>query len=141
VSRRRRIKRPPPTQGQRISVPDTAIEPSDNQPPLFSLRYLDNGAYALSRCQVREKAAFADTLYRLSQLSWGELRLSPRHGLGYERIARQAIRAGIPRHITEDVTYFIAFRFLGRAPMVGYRVGAIFYILWLDRGFTLYDHG
>jgi len=25
--------------------------------------------------------------------------------------------------------------------MVGYRVQAVFYILWLDRDFTLYDHG
>jgi hypothetical protein len=30
---------------------------------------------------------------------------------------------------------------MNRAPMVGYRVQAIFYILWLDRDFTLYDHG
>ena len=44
-------------------------------------------------------------------------------------------------HLTEDVQRLIAFRFAGNAPMVGYRVQAIFYILWLDRDFTLYDHG
>jgi len=25
--------------------------------------------------------------------------------------------------------------------MVGYRQGHIFHVLWLDRDFTLYDHG
>jgi hypothetical protein len=44
-------------------------------------------------------------------------------------------------HLTEDVQRLIAFRFAGNRPMVGYRVQAIFYLLWLDRDFTLYDHG
>jgi hypothetical protein len=45
-----------------------------------------------------------------------------------------------PPHVTEDVQRFIAFRFFGKAPMVGYRVQAIFYLLWLDCSFTLYEH-
>jgi hypothetical protein len=137
----RRLRRPPPTQGPRLRIADKADEPPDQQPPLFSLRYLDRRTYSLAACQQREKAAFADTLDRLSQLPWRELRLSPRHGLGYEQIPRHAIRAPIPAHVTEDVQRFIAFRFFGQAPMVGYRVQAIFYLLWLDRTFTLYDHG
>ena len=140
MSPRQRLRRPPPTQGPRLRVSDRTDEPPDAQPPLFSLRYLDRRIYSLAACQQREKAAFADTLDRLSQLPWSELRLSPRHGLGYEQIPRQVIRAPIPPHITEDVQRFIAFRFFGRAPMVGYRVQAVLYILWLDRTFTLYEH-
>ena len=56
-----------------------------------------------------------------------------------EKIERDALRAGIPRHITEEVN-LVAFRFFGKAPMVGYRVKAIFYVVWLDRAFTLYPH-
>jgi len=141
VSPRRRLRRPPPTQGPRLRVPDTTDEPPDQQPPLFSLRYLDRGRYGLTVCQQRERAVFADTLDRLSQRSWSELRLSPRHGLGYEQIPRHAIRVPLPSHLTEDVQRFIAFRCAGNAPMVGYRVQTIFYLLWLDRDFTLYDHG
>jgi hypothetical protein len=141
VSRRQHLRRPPPTQGPRLRVSATADELPDQHLPLFSLRYLDLGRYGLAACQQREKAAFADTLDRLSQLSWSELRLSPRHGLGYEQIPRHALRVSLPSHLTEDVQRLIAFRFTGNAPMVGYRVQAIFYILWLDRDFTLYDHG
>ena len=59
---------------------------------------------------------------------------------GMSRSPRDALRAPIPSHITADVQRFIAFRFVGQAPMVGYRVQAVFYILWLDRTFTLYEH-
>lgn len=141
MSPRRRIRHPPLSQGRYLQVADTPDEPPDQSPPLFSLRYLDRGRYGLAACQQREKAAFADTLDRLSQLPWSELRLAPRHGLGYEQLPRHAIRAAVPSHLTEDVQRFIAFRFSGTAPMLGYRVQAIFYILWLDRDFTLYDHG
>jgi hypothetical protein len=59
--------------------------------------------------------------------------------LGYEKIAKKSIRATIPTHIKDDVV-FIAFRFYGKAPMVGYREDVVFHLLWIDRDFTLYQH-
>lgn len=102
------------------------------------LRYLQKG-YCLDCCQKHEKAAFADRLFRLSRMSWDEIRKSDKHGLGTEKIARNAIKAPIPKHVTQDVD-FIAFRFCSKAPMVGYKIGATFYVLWLDREFKLYKH-
>ncbi|EJA7721898.1 hypothetical protein RLV03_000378 [Salmonella enterica subsp. enterica serovar Benin] len=110
----------------------------DNSPPTFSFRYLQRG-YCIDCCEKNEKAALADTLFRLSSLSWAQIRQSPRHGLGYEKIARSSIKAAIPGHITEDVD-FIAFRFCKLAPMVGYRLGGTLYIVWLDREYKLYRH-
>jgi hypothetical protein len=126
--------------GKRITAtPQLRDVAPEQQSPLFSLFHLQKG-YSLSDCTKAEKAAFADTLLRLSQLTWNEMGSSPRHGLGYERIQRDAIRSSIPIHIKEDVN-FIAFRFCGKAPMVGYRDGNIFHVLWLDRAYSLYDHG
>lgn len=77
----------------------------------------------------------------MSRLPWRELRQAPRHGLGYEQIGRDSIRAGIPATVSEDVN-FIAFRFDGKKPMVGFRdADGVFNILWIDRDFTLYNHG
>jgi hypothetical protein len=124
--------------GKRISPREIVDLPPEQESPLFSLRYM-NKDYSLSQCTKDEKAAFADTLYKLNQLTWSEINACPRHGLGYEKIARSSIRAPIPSHLKDDVN-FIAFRFCGKAPMVGYRDGAVFYVIWLDRGFTLYPH-
>lgn len=125
-------------QGERISARETTDIPPEQQPPMFSLRYINKG-YSIAECTKDEKAALVDTLYQLSQLTWSQIKASPRHGLGYEKIDRNAIKSSIPTHIKDDVN-FIAFRFCGMAPMVGYRDAAVFYVIWLDRDFTLYPH-
>lgn len=107
--------------------------------PKFSFAYLDKD-YCLSKCTKDEKAALADKLHQLSQLSWLDINNAARHGQGYEKINRTSIKGRIPPSLTEDVN-ILAFRFFGKAPMVGYRVAEVFYIVWLDRQFVLYDHG
>ncbi|WP_228020365.1 hypothetical protein [Sphaerospermopsis sp. LEGE 08334] len=52
-------------------------------------------------------------------MGWNEIHSQGRHQLGYEKISRNAIKAPIPKFITEDVN-FIAFRFSGIKAMVGY---------------------
>lgn len=134
-----KFKNPQPTTGVRIQ-PRTSYTKSDlDEHPVFSLRYL-GGDYCLSKCQREEKAAFASTLHQLGQRTWGEINGLDRHKNGSEIIPRESIKGKIPNHITPDVR-FIAFRFYKKAPMVGYREGNIFHIIWLDRQFILYDHG
>ena len=124
--------------GKNISPPITTEESPEQEPPIFSLPYMSKD-FCISGCNKEEKAAFADTLYKLSQLTWSQINSSGRHGSGYERIAQTSIKASIPKHITQDVN-LIAFRFCAKAPMVGYRDRATFYVIWLDRAFTLYNH-
>lgn len=127
-------------EGRRIaSPPATAEIPPQQQTPVFCLRYLQ-GDYCLSKCNKDEKAALSDTLQQLSRLTWAQIAVAPRKGAGYEKIARNSLKSGLPPHLTDDVNV-LAFRFFGNAPMVGYRDGRVFHILFLDRDFTLYDHG
>jgi len=129
--------------GSRIKVNDSASSPGENPdslPPIFCLRYLSK-EYCLSACEKNEKSLFADAIHRLSQLSWRQLRHAPKDGVGYEKISQTAITGGsIPDVVTPEVR-LISFRCFGKAPMVGFKSGRIFHILWLDRKFTLYDHG
>ena len=67
--------------GKRISPREIVDLPPEQESPLFSLRYM-NKDYSLSQCTKDEKAAFADTLYKLNQLTWSEINACPRHGLG-----------------------------------------------------------
>lgn len=118
--------------------PEDKAKVIDRSPPEFSFRYLQKG-FCVDCCEQKEKAALTDKLFRLSQLSWADIRQQHRHKLGYEKISRNSIKAAIPAHVTEDVE-LIAFRFCSKAPMVGYKRDATFYVLWLDRAFTLYNH-
>lgn len=108
--------------------------------PIFSLEYLQNG-FDLEACTKDQKASLADALRKYSQMTWADIISSHRHKGGQEKIARNSIKAPIPNDITEDIQDFIALRFCGKRPMVGYRVNDIFYIVWLDTNFKLYDHG
>ena len=135
----RKFKQPAPNKGKYVAPQPTVEESPEQQPPVFSLRYLQKD-WGLSDCDKEEKAAFADTLGILSQMTWAQIKGAHRHGKGTEKIDRKAIKAPIPSHVTEDVV-FLAIRFASMKAMVGYRDGVVFYVLWLDRGYNLYSHG
>ena len=135
-----KIKRPKPGQGWRIKpheIPDAPIS-HDEKRPIFSLEHMQP-THSVRTCQHNDRAEFASKLYEMSQLSWGQLKQAPRHGLGSETISQNAIRAPMPQSVTRDIR-LIAFRFSGKKPMVGYRVNEVFFVLWLDYNYTLYDH-
>lgn len=110
----------------------------DREKPLFSFHFLQKG-YCITDCNRDEKARFAETLRKLSQLEWMKLKNSQRHGLGCEKISVGAIKEGVPANIPKR-DHFLAFRFDGKKPMVGYRENAVFHVLWLDSKFKLYKH-
>ena len=101
---------------------------------------LCSGPFSFRELDKEHKAAFADSVYSRSKLTWVTLKKSDRHALGYEKIPLRQIRGQKPRVLTPDVEDVIAFRFHGRAPMVGYRDEDIFYVIWFDPGYKLYPH-
>ena len=139
-SNKSKIASPSIQQGQRLRVHTSTDKPPGQLPPVFSLEYLDSDKYSLDKCDQRERADFAIALYRRSRLTWNQIQCAHKHGLGSEPLPHSAIKAAIPEHVTPEVT-LLAFRFSDKKPMVGYRRGRIFYVLWLDRKFALYDHG
>ena len=128
-------------QSNRLNLPShqTNKVNYDKEHPHFSFRYLQ-GNYCLTKCDENHQASFARKMHKLSQMSWQEIKQCGRHQLGFEKISRNNIKSGIPSHVTEDVN-FIAFRYCGMSAMVGYRSKEVFHVLWLDRDFTLYNHG
>lgn len=136
----KRLKEPAKDNGQRIKAQVVPSISPQQMRPKFGLEHLRR-SHCLSNCTKDEKAALADRLHELSQLTWQQIAQAPRGGQGSEIISRDAIgEKQIPSVITED-TNILAFRFAGKAPMVGYRSEEVFHIVWLDRAFDLYDHG
>ncbi len=126
-------------EGARIKTHASSNETPDAKRPVFCFEFMVSG-YCIESVSKDQKAALADALFKRSRMTWGEMKLAPRHGLGYERIGRSSFKVGIPACVKDDVD-LIAFRFMAKAPMVGFRDGQIFRVLWLDHNFTVYNHG
>ncbi len=108
--------------------------------PIFSLERIQPGDFCFSNLKTGDKAAFADSIFKRRTLTWEKLKNEDRHKLGSEKINKKSIKATIPKFITEDEQNFLALRFNGLKAMVGYKVNNIFYVLWFDPKFKLYDH-
>lgn len=121
-------------------VGSSAQENADTMPPVFAFDKMQDGTgFSVNCCDDTNRSAALRRLFLLSKMTWSQIQNAPRHGLGTEKIARSAIKAAIPLAVTEDVT-FLALRYSGKAPMVGYRDGRTFHVLYLDHNFSLYDH-
>lgn len=134
-----RIKSP------QVSKSDSGISANstpnyDLMPPVFSLERIQQSGYCLSDLCKDDKAAFAESIFKRKSISWSDIKKIDRHSLGFEKIDKSSIKAPMPPFITEDMDHFLAFRFHGMKPMVGYRKQNIFFILWFDKDFTLYNH-
>lgn len=106
--------------------------------PIFCLKFLHK-EFSLEQCDKNDKSALIDQIYRLSQLTWREIMLAPKHGMGSEKISIDSLKTRLDNNFSEDET-ILALRFSGKKPMVGIKRDNIFHILFLDTKFTLYKH-
>lgn len=134
----KQFRKPRPEKGKHIQAKASATKPTNQESPKFSFYHLQS-SHCISKCEKNEKVAFVDALFKRSQMTWQQLLQAGKHHLGSEVIDRDSIKAAIPPFITDEVT-LLAFRFNGNAPMVGYRDGSTFHVIWIDRAFDLYDH-
>jgi len=135
------FRKPEPNKGKKLDLSksaETAKVDYNREKPTFCLRYVDP-AYCITSCDKDDKASFAERIRQLSTMTWNDIINADRHGFGLETIARDALPKA-PANVSEDVR-FIALRFSGKKPMVGYRTADMFHVIWFDRDFNLYDHG
>lgn len=131
----RRLQPPPPQASSRLQPPAG----TDPLPILFSFYHCQRGPHGFDTLSAADQRAVATMLYERRAVTWSEARAAPRHGLGFEKIPAHQLPA-LPAGLTADTT-FLAMRFSGRKPLVGFRTGQVFHIVWFDGDFTLYDHG
>lgn len=113
----------------------------DKVPPAFSFEKMQDGSgNSFNCCEDEDRLYLAKRIFMLSRLPWEQIRGAPREGLGSEEIGRSQISHGIPASVTEDVQYFHSLHYVAKKRFVGYRVGQIFYVLWVDHNFKVYKH-
>ncbi|HIP47670.1 MAG TPA: hypothetical protein EYG92_01710 [Lutibacter sp.] len=125
-----------------IKTTEVAPQVKAFEKPVFSFFNMRNGKYHIDTCSQEQRSSLALKLSKIGQLSWQDLKTkATKSGLGYEFIDKKAIKGDSVDHLSEDIK-LMAFRFWTQAPMVGYRCSnGAFHILWLDKDFTLYNHG
>jgi hypothetical protein len=113
----------------------------ENFPPRFSFRFLVKHAdFGFESLNDDGKVALANTLHKLSNLTWAQIRLAHKHGLGHEKIEIKDLNFTLPSGISPNRS-ILAFRFYGKAPMLGYRSDyGTFYIVAFDPKFKAYKH-
>lgn len=133
------LRKPSFNKGPHINLPSNIDEKTSSQgkKPVFSFHNMDK-KYEIQTCEKDEKCALIDKLRQLSEMTWLDIMNSNRHACGCEII--ENLKVIPPSYIPRDVK-FLAFRFDGKKPMIGYRQHEIFHIIWLDREFKVYDHG
>ncbi len=130
------IKPRQPSKGAVIRTPRSDAPPVSSQYPSFSLRYV-KPKYCISRCEKKECASFAKKLRTLSTMTWAQIMNAPKHSNGGEYI--KELKAKLPQEAPRD-SRAIALRFHRNAPMVGFKDGSVFYVVWFDRKMNLYKH-
>ncbi|MBD9640722.1 hypothetical protein IB277_30975 [Ensifer sp. ENS07] len=114
----------------------------DDFPPAFSFEKMQDGSgHSFNCCQDDDRLHLAKRIFMLSRLPWKEIRNTSAKGLGSEDIPKYRIKPPVPNSVTHDVTYFHSLHYVGKKRFVGYRVGQIFYVLWIDHNFKVYSHG
>lgn len=122
------------------NIGSTKPQDPDLQPPIFSFEKMQEGSgYSVTCCQRDDQAALSKCIFKLSKVTWRDIRHSPRHGIGTETIHRASLKVGLPHGIPDDAT-LIAIRFNGMKPMIGYRDARVFYVVFLDSNFSAYNH-
>lgn len=126
--------------GKLFQVPKDIESNSDPDlsKPIFSFHYMVYGSSTcLSKCEKNIKSSLSDTLIRLSQSTWKEIKSKPKESLGFETIPRERFKKPFPANITPEVT-IIVFRFSGSGRMAGFRRKDTYHIVQIGPQHNLY---
>jgi hypothetical protein len=124
----------------KIRAPENLEPNPETLTPIFCMAMM-RGDGCVSQCSQEQQAKFAETLRKLSSLTWAQIKQAHRKGLGSEILPRDEIApAAIPANLSEDVN-IIGFRYWEKCRMLCYRKREVLHIFWLDRNYSAYDHG
>jgi hypothetical protein len=114
----------------------------DELPPAFSFEKMQDGSgNSFNCCEDDDRLYMAKRIYMLSREPWRKIRQASSGGLGAEQIPRDRLKRPVPTVVTPDVDFFYSLHYVAKKRFIGYRVGQVFHVLWIDHTFEVYDHG
>lgn len=139
MSKKKGIKTPDILDGKRITTP-ASVQSTNHLHPAFCFRHVQS-EFSIGKCDRNTQALLSQKLEELGRLNWNQIQSTSRKGKGHEVIQQNSIRA--PQAKIPGDRDYLSFR-LGKGKnsvFIGYRVGKVFYIVWIDPNGEVYSHG
>lgn len=134
------IKKPRSKKGARFAAQEVRVDYNKSNFQ-FSFQRIIGDDYCFSELSQEDQCNLINSIFKRRDLPWNEIEQGGRHQLGAEKIPCDQIKKMKPRFIKDDTKKYLVLRFSpDRKAMVGYRIKDVFYVLWLDKDFTLYKH-
>lgn len=109
----------------------------DLKKPIFSFHDIKyQSRNCISNCEKEDQIKIINTLLKLSQRTWQEIKTLPREN-GYELIPIEKMKIAIPPGVSKEVDLFI-FRFSKKGRFAGYRFNEILHIVGVGPNHDLY---
>ncbi len=122
-----------------IKVAPTSGQDSNAMTPKFCLAHIGNG-HCLEHLSSAQRSAFALAIQKRCEMTWQQITLADRHGLGLETLPADQIKPQIPARFS-DREKFLVLRYDGNLPMIGARTQDVFHVLWIEGAFgEVYEH-
>jgi hypothetical protein len=141
--------RPPDSTPKKVEFKaDNATPDVQSARPWFSFRHICQKDFCVKKCSIEKFKSYADKLRILSELDWKTIESSPSETNGFELIPVRNIKGSLPDRFSAHENVWV-FRFGGPGRVASKTSGRIagirdkdrFFVLFIDRDFTLYDHG
>ncbi len=133
---------PPSLHSGQQEVLRSVSEPPDHNKS--SVKYCFScmrSGFSVSDLQTDAKEAFLQTIERRGNLTWEQVLLDGKHGLGTEQMPSSSIIPSLPPGWDKSSDYTVL-RYFGNLPMVGWRDRDVFHIVWVEANYgDVYDHG
>lgn len=111
---------------------------TDKQSPYINLKYFDGDYQCFSELDKADLKGFTDSIRKLSQMNWVELKKQAGKGKSKSGFAPTQIpREQLPQRsvldkISEEIN-FLELRLSQKARMFGFRSGAAFFLVFFDK--------
>jgi len=110
------------------------------QYPVLCLRHA-HPRFGVEQLNDKQRSELLLKWSKRVQHSWTELQTHGKHGLGYEMIPASMIKPQCP-HETLAQDKYLVFRHQGNLPMIGFKAGTVFHVLWIEAEYNaVYEHG
>lgn len=141
MSRKKRIKKATSNRGKRLNHKESSKRVDTTQYPSFSFRFCCDRAYGIDRCSSKLRESLSKRIFRFSRMKWSKIYQNARHSWGSEQIPQREIKPELPDIISPDTSLQVLRFTGGNHSMIGFRENGIFFILYLDHNFSVYNHG